>query len=559
MRKRFSILSVPILAWALGLGAACGGGSPASSGFDARDASQDLPGVETMDPGSEPGDRDVAPADGITDVATDLAAADAAPDVASACPHGVNVCAKDQGCRDDLCGPCVAPKNCRPLQGCLPDGHCGDCTLDEQCDAGRVCRHGYCVRESLPTWSVTLAPTDFQAILADPYAIKEVPCQLAVDDQAYADACTIRVHGGASRDYPKKSFRIEYAQGKEHPGYSRKLTLRAEYNDASMLRNFLANEFFRQATDVPAARAHHVWLRVNDADYGLMLLVERVGEDFLEGWGRDRTAPMYECDPPLDLMREGSGAFVPLPDEATYEATYDKKAGPDGTWADLRSLIEDAVWQDWLESTRLQTTTRRTAPLIAVDRYLDYLAAMGVLQNHDHVRKNYVLSRQDDGSGPKWEFYPTDLDMTFGCLWDEAAQDVICDSTTTNDAWDRGVLPDAPAGYPVQAFYNQLIQQVLRDPALQPRFQARICTLLAGPFWQDGLPRLIDAMDEALAAAVAKDTRDRAANEAAFHKEVQELRRFRVERANFLRKELGCPSDDGDDEDEDGGDDGEER
>jgi hypothetical protein len=519
------------------LSVACPGGDA----IDPSDAGLRDPGPGA-DGGADPLDRTDVP--GVDSAAERGDAGDGDPGAppAGACAHGVLVCPKDQGCRDDRCGPCQEPADCRPLQGCLPGGRCGDCGQDDQCDAGRVCRHGYCLRPALPVWSLAVAPADLQRIVANPYDEIVVPCSLAVDDATYEEGCEVRIHGGTSRDYPKKSFRIEFSEGAPHPGYARKLTLRAEYNDASMLRNFLSHEFFRQATSVPAARAHHVWLRINGSDHGVMLLVERVGQDFLEGWGRSREAPTYECDPPPDLMRLGSGSFVPLPDAATYQATYDRKTDAEGDGADLATFIEDAVWKDWLDSSRLLTSTRRTAPLLAMDAYLEYLAALGVLQEHDHVRKNYYLSWQDDGTGtPRWEFYPTDLDMTFGCLWDEAAQDVICDSLITDEAWDRGLLPDAPAGYPVQAFYNQLIQQVLRDPALRPRFDARICALLDGPFWTDGLPRLIDAMEETLAAPVAADAKDRNPDEASFHAAVSDLRLFVTRRTAFLKGQIACP------------------
>lgn len=387
------------------------------------------------------------------------------------------------------------------------------------------------------SFELELAEADLAHLFANPYEEIFAPCRLAVDGARYDEGCEVRISGGSSRDYPKKSFRITYPEGARSPGYSRKINLRAEYNDASFLRNYLAHEVFRALTRVPTPRTRFVRLSLNGRYYGLMLEVERIGPDFLEHNGRLRDRALYEADPPLPLFQSGACSIIPLPRSELYAEAYSKKIGPLGDLSDLRALVEDVVARDDEEGR-----SSRVIAAVKIESFLDYLMVMGLLQNQDHVRKNYFLSNQpNEGGELQWEFYPWDLDLTFGCLYDDAEENTICDELVFDFPEDRGVLPTGVRPtYPVEAYFNLLIHIALTDRVLRPGFVCRVCRALEGPFWNERLIDLLEARRGDIRPAVLDDPNDRSPSEAEFSAAVDEIRSFIVRRRDHLREKLRC-------------------
>ncbi len=455
-----------------------------------------------------------------------------APNCASAeCPA---VDLRDRACSDAT--------RCPPGEGCGAAGRCGVCARDAECRRGERCAAGACLPDALPAWSLDVDPLDLQRMINTPKEDIFVPCRLAVDGTAYAQGCRVRLRGGSSRAFPKKSFRITFDSGVPHPGINRKINLRAEFNDRTSLRNFLAVQTLRRLTAVPAPSARFVRLTVNGAYYGLMAEVDVVDEHFLEAQGLAPDAPTYEADPPVTLSDQGAGALVPLPDRSLYAQVYDKKVGPSSDYGDLVGLIEGAIWPDYLSSRAGGPAAARIGARVDVGEYLDYLAAMALLQNHDHIRKNYYLSLLPRPQGaPRWVAIAWDMDLTFGCLWDEGAMITLCDTQTFDADPARGRLPDGiEGGYPAQYFYNQLSHQFLADATLRRAFDARVCAYTRSPFWTTEVHALIDAAAAHVRGAVGDDPNDRNADLAGFDAEVARLHEFVRRRATFLRSALAC-------------------
>jgi hypothetical protein len=156
------------------------------------------------------------------------------------------------------------------------------------------------------------------------------------------------------------------------------------------------------------------------------------------------------------------------------------------------------------------------------------------------VRKNYYLSWQQAPAGGRWQILPWDLDLSLGCLWSEA-HETICKELVTDGALNRGVAPEGIAiGFPVEAYYNLLIDLVLRDPEHLARFRGRLCALVDDPLWTSGLAQLSEALEAALEPAVAADVADRNGSVADFHAEVASLRTFFAARADTIRSQIDC-------------------
>ncbi len=465
-----------------------------------------------------------------------------------ACPAGPRECAAGLGCRDGVCGSCTDNDQCRDGLAC-DGGVCGACALASDCDDGQDCRQGFCV-DPVPTWDLAIAPEDFEALHDQPFHDFYYPCVLTADGIDYADGCEIRSYGSTARTFPKKSFRIRFPEDFEHPSYSRKITLRSEYNDRTFLRNHLGYVTFSHLVRLPVPRTRFVNLRVNGELYGLFVELERPGGKWLRLNDRNRDNSMYEAEHSPD-----QGGLMPMLDISMYEIQdddlmYNKKTGPEESgepddYADLAALIEETMWPDLVDSPdRRETVLDRTAAALDVNTLTSYLAVMALLQNRDHVTANYNISWQRDSMGnPRWEIYPYDLDTTFGCVYNPGAGNNYCDTLQTDLWWLNGLAPESdPIGSTEDAYMNLAYHLTLAEPGCHQRFEERLCEYLDGPYWSEELPRLVQARAAAIRPSVIEDPNDRNIDHTGeeFDEAVDEMLRFIPSRASYLRMSLGC-------------------
>lgn len=365
-------------------------------------------------------------------------------------------------------------------------------------------------QSSLPVWELTADPAELAKAYATPHADRYLEVRLRVDGEERQGR--MRLHGGTSRDFAKKSFRIDLRKGQEIDGRNH-LILRGEWNDKSLLRTYLGYELFRHATWLPTPAASFAHVRLNGEFYGVMLHVERIDRDFLRGHRLDPEATLIEADPPLG---GDFGDLAPLAPEA-YPAVYDVKG--DETLDPLRDLIERVL-------TLGPAAFAAEAPrAIAIDDVLVYLAAMAVLQNHDHVRKNYYLYRASTSDG-RWMVLPWDLDLTFGHMW-TPAEDVLGEQVVT----DADPFAGAALSGPGQR--NVLTERLLGIPVLRERMlqmARRIAARAAAPGFLDAR---IDHVLCLAGADIQADPRKRATNDE-YPARVDELRQFLVRRRAFL-------------------------
>ena len=501
---------------------------------------------ETSPDASSDADADTTDADTTEDTDADTTTADTAPDTAEppvrSCLSWLE-CDSGQGCAAGACGGCVAAADCPDLLGCTSDATCGACATDSECRSGEGCVEGVCLATTISEVRITVAPADYRTLRDDQYNPDlTVPCTVAADGVTYAGPTTLAVHGGSSRDLPKLSFAVETASV-DHPGYAEKMVLRAEYNDASSLRNMLGLELFRRSTNLPTSRTRFRRLYINGALFGLMVEVERVGYDFLALRGRDTSASMYESEPANAIASTGAGALVPVNDRALYMQAYDLKTGSVASVADVVYLIEQVLAPDYYNGQLTGNFLARTRRQIHLDGYVNYLATNAVLQNKDHVRKNFYFSRQTVGGRLAWEFYPWDLDLTQGCLWNDATDTSLCGAPVYDDPPDVGVIgPDAGLTYPTDGFYNLLMHNVQSDEfGGAEAYRAEICARSSSRLYTDGIPALARTLGAYIRPALVEDTSDRNATAEDHAAAVEEVVGFYAERAAFLMSELGCP------------------
>jgi hypothetical protein len=470
------------------------------------------------------------------------------------------MCNVFEGCHEGECGQCTDHEECQQGQVCQRRegqtfGECTICSSEDEtkhCPEGLMCMDEVCLSELISVVHLEISQDRWQSLSQYRYEDTRSPCQISLatlsspdEEPQYGDSfpCEIRVHGGSSRDLTKLSWRIILETNHEDLAWGdRHMILRAEYNDLSMMRNVLSLELFRQQTTLPVSRWRYVWLKVNDEDQGLHLQVERMTEPFLERWGRDPTQVRYEADPLSSSTLTGASALVPLNNLQEYWNAYELKGG--ASYAPLIDFIENILLPisraDWgmQESIRL-------AQVLKWGEYLRYFAVMTVIQNLDHIRKNYQITRTIDSNGHmKWEVYPWDLDLSWGCLFNDELGTSLCDDLVSDIPLHLGQSPDGSApSYPTDGLYNLLIERSLTPMVARAKYEAILCELTQPLEENRALSHILrwrNALKKWLEPWLIRDESSRSQDPMVFLAATEALETFLIERSDFIRNQLSC-------------------
>ncbi|MCI0495097.1 CotH kinase family protein, partial [candidate division KSB1 bacterium] len=116
-----------------------------------------------------------------------------------------------------------------------------------------------------------------------------------------------RIRGNTSRNSAKKSFKLDFnhfVPGRKFYDLE-KMNLNGEHNDPSIMRSKLCWDLFQQIR-VPASRANHVRLYINDKYFGLYINVEHIDDEFVQKRFGNQNGNLYKCLYPADLVYLGA-------------------------------------------------------------------------------------------------------------------------------------------------------------------------------------------------------------------------------------------------------------
>ncbi|MCO4760904.1 MAG: CotH kinase family protein [Myxococcales bacterium] len=374
----------------------------------------------------------------------------------------------------------------------------------------------------LPVWRIDVDPADLAKIYADPNTKIWIPAALIIDGKTRKGK--MRLHGGSSRTFKKKSFRLNLDKDQRMPDGRRKLVLRAEFVDKSQVRSFVAYEVMRHGTWLASSRLMNVHLRLGARYHGVMLHPERIDSHFLKDRGWNKDGSLYEADPPFAKSVPGGNLTVPK-NKDDYPDLYQEHEGK----LDYKDLIEliEVVLQ--LPDDEFEQNADR---IIKTDDILVALALFAVTQNQDWVKKNYYLYRDPKATDSRWTIIPWDLDLSLGHLW-----------TEENDVFDENIFTD---GNPYVGmnngtlFYNQLADRLLSVKRFRQRYRAFIAHLIEGRFNTSFLAARIDNTMCRMQPDILADKLKRAKNEELLSR-VQEVKDFITGRRTWLKTWLAEP------------------
>jgi len=223
----------------------------------------------------------------------------------------------------------------------------------------------------------------------------------------------VRLRGNTSRYSAKKSFKVSFntfVTGQKFKGME-KMNLNGEHNDPSIIRAKLGWDIL-YSIGVPASRANHVRLYINNQYYGLYMSVEHIDEEFVESRFGNKDGNLYKCLYPADLTYRGAS-----PSSYKFTANgyrvYDLKTNiAADDYSDIAQLIQVVT------QTSTSELPSKLEPIFNVNSFLKYLAVEALIGHWDgysYNKNNFYLYKNT--STGKFEFIPYDVDNTFGIDW----------------------------------------------------------------------------------------------------------------------------------------------
>ncbi|PZX57838.1 CotH kinase family protein [Algoriphagus chordae] len=193
-------------------------------------------------------------------------------------------------------------------------------------------------------------------------------------------------------------FEDDYPQIKNQRFYGfKKLSLKNNYNDRSMLREKVAADIFR---NVGLASSHtaiyEVYVDHGDGPvyFGVYTMVEEVDDTVIDTQFSDNDGNLYKPDG--DGASFSSGSFS--------EADFVKENNEDeADWSDIESLF--AILHDGSRTTDPATWRTNLEKVFDTDTFLKYLATNTVIQNWDtygRMTHNYFLYNNPENNKLTW-------------------------------------------------------------------------------------------------------------------------------------------------------------
>ncbi len=124
----------------------------------------------------------------------------------------------------------------------------------------------------VPSVRISIDGDSLQALYANPQSDHEYPAVFQFDNGSVNEIVEnvgFRVRGNTSRSSAKKSFKVAFNSFDKNQKFFglEKMNINGEHNDPSIIRSKLGWDICRHL-EIPASRANHVRLYVNDEYWG---------------------------------------------------------------------------------------------------------------------------------------------------------------------------------------------------------------------------------------------------------------------------------------------------
>lgn len=226
----------------------------------------------------------------------------------------------------------------------------------------------------------------------------------------------VRFKGESSfrRNGVKKSFKLDFNEYNDDATFFglKKLNL----NNGDLQPDFLHEKLFLDFASkyIPALRAVHVRVYVNDAYYGLYIAIEQPDKTMMKSrFGDDESGNLYEAGESVSATMAYLGTDV-----SAYTSRYELKTNEDAN--DYSGLIE---MLNVLNNTPTESLPASLEPIMDVEEFLSAMALNALYTNLESylgaAAEYYLYDRTLDG---KFVYIHWDLNETFGSTGDGTPQ-----------------------------------------------------------------------------------------------------------------------------------------
>tara|TARA_R110002050_G_scaffold109799_1_gene221356 strand:- start:87438 stop:88970 length:1533 start_codon:yes stop_codon:yes gene_type:complete len=219
------------------------------------------------------------------------------------------------------------------------------------------------------------------------------------------DTLGIRLRGNTSRAKYKKSFKFHFDKFTANQNFYglKKVNLKAETNDPSLIREHLVMNMYREM-DVPVARVNHTKLYINSTFMGVYSNIEQIDSRFLKSRFNNKNGNLYKCSWGADLAHLS---------EVYNDGIYELKTN---------EIINDrshlSAFITFLTTSTDTEFENKIENYLNVSSYINQLVIevlTGHWDSYAYNKNNYYLYYN---TAKNWfEYIPYDTDNTLGIDW----------------------------------------------------------------------------------------------------------------------------------------------
>jgi len=317
-------------------------------------------------------------------------------------------------------------------------------------------------------------------------------CFIGADGQiAFEQDLGVRIHGGTSRNRPRKTLRL-YARAEygkswiEYPVFPdkaisrhKRLLLRNSGNDwsESLFRDAYLQALAKENTALDLQYSRPCIVFINGEYWGIHNIRDRMDERYLESH--------YSLDPERVTIMEGNGVF--------------DTGNPEGV--DSYHQMVDYITQ---EDMSLPDRYAQASLLMDIDNFIDYQILQIFSRNTDWPGNNIAFWKHLDGtpqpgiSQPgdgRWRWMVFDMDFGFGLNFDyvQNAVSAYGGNNPFHNTLAMAMEPSGP-GWPNPPWSTLLMRNLMDNDHFKQRFLTRFSDHLNSTFSPERCNALLDSL-----------------------------------------------------------------
>ncbi len=380
------------------------------------------------------------------------------------------------------------------------------------------------LQETVELYRLEIAPENLEALATNPRADTMYEATFERDGIRYP--ALVRYRGNSSRDWPKKSWRVEFPDDRGFDG-RHKLNLLSQWKDCTMMVEKLAYDLLA-ALHVPAPHATFVRLEINGEYQGVYLDLERVDKKFLAAHAfPDDDGTIYRCgrkDCEMKLWR------------AEFQRAWEKKTNEREDDSRLEQLLcaINAAPEHRFDEVLDQT--------LELELYLRYLVVDALISNNVvEDSRSYLVH---DDRNRRWLYVPWDFNNSStryqpgSRVGTKAKVDhplfpfSVTDSWS-EDAYQQRLVEDTSRDW--HPLFSNLNTRIAFHPALRERFFLLLEQAMATVLTPEALGPRIDAIHALLSPYIPGDVN---VDPEKFDDGPRYLKDYAERRAAFLEGEI---------------------